>query len=350
MKHDNNTVEFLLMSDDFRRWVLSPDRANHLFWEKWMAENDERPGLVAEARNIILAAEFDDVKIYEEKNVTAWERLNNKINEDPVEYDDLPAQQTTKKDKFFKRISGRKIIFRAAAILVGVLLSGAVYYFLQEKNTVKYVTNYGEIKTVTLPDGSVVTLNANSVLSFETNWSTKTNREVWIKGQAFFDVHKGANAASKVFIVHSDNLDVEVLGTTFDVNNRRNRTRVVLSTGKVKLKTLHSNADSLIMHPGELTEFADKKSGFATRVVKTDAYTSWRNNELIFNGNTIGEISRLLEDNYGYKVVIKNEGISERRFNGSFPANDPDILLTALSESFRVKVIKKGQQIVIENY
>jgi ferric-dicitrate binding protein FerR (iron transport regulator) len=351
MKYDNYMVEDFLLDENFRRWVLYPDQVNRFFWEKWIKENHEKLGLVEEARNIILSVEYDEAEIYESKNIEMWERLNNKIEAGQDKRHFLKAEVQEQKNKSFKGNFNYAILYRAAAVFIGVLLLSVAYYFAAGVNTYKeYATNYGEIKTIMLPDSSQVTLNANSTLSFNIGWSTDNPREVWIEGESFFTVRKKPHAGNAKFVVHANNLNVEVLGTKFNVNNRRGKTTVVLNSGKVKLKTDQSGADSLIMNPGELAEFSEYAGEFTTKLVETEVYTSWRNNKLIFNGNSIREISRILEDNYGFEVIIKDKGLSGRKFKGTFPADSPDILLTALSESFNLKVTQKDNQITIENY
>src|SRR6185437_3682694 len=81
-------------------------------------------------------------------------------------------------------------------------------------------TGYGEIKSVLLPDSSVVTLNANSKLRIPEQWTEASGRQVWLEGEAYFAVQKKAATAEK-FVVHTTEVDVEVLGTKFNVNARR---------------------------------------------------------------------------------------------------------------------------------
>jgi transmembrane sensor len=345
MKYDNYTVEDFLMDENFRRWILYPDQANRFFWEKWIEKNPEKLRLVDEARNIILCVEYDEAEISESKNIELWERLNNKIEESQNERLFLKAEVHQPINKFLRSNCNYAVLYRAAAVFIGVLLLSAAYYFTPKVNT--YTTHYGEIKTFTLPDTSQVTLNANSTLSFNSSWNTNNPREVWIEGEAFFYIRKKPHAGNAKFVVHASDLKVEVLGTKFNVNNRRGRTWVVLNSGKVKLKTDQSDVNPLIMNPGEFAQFSKDAGAFTTKLVETELYTSWRNNQLIFNGNSIREISRILEDNYGFVVIIKEIGLFERKFKGTFPADRPDILLTALSESFNLKVTQRENQITI---
>src|SRR5579872_616700 len=88
-------------------------------------------------------------------------------------------------------------------------------------------TGYGEIKSVLLPDSSVVTLNANSTMRIPEQWTEASGRQVWLEGEAYFQVQKKPATAEK-FVVHTKEVDVEVLGTKFNVNARRERAVVSL--------------------------------------------------------------------------------------------------------------------------
>src|SRR5690606_8958967 len=111
---------------------------------------------------------------------------------------------------------------RVAAVFVGATLMGLLYYFfMTAPSTVYYATDFGEIQTITLPDGSKATLNGNSTLQISENW--EESREVWLDGEAFFEVKKIPEKSSqpgalrgKKFLVHTHHLAVEVLGTTFN--------------------------------------------------------------------------------------------------------------------------------------
>src|SRR5690606_15777064 len=116
----------------------------------------------------------------------------------------------------------------------------------QSSSWLQCTTGYGETRKINLPDGSLVVLNANSELKYESNWQQAPMREVWLQGEAFFEVVK--TTEEKQFIVHTGSLDVEVLGTQFNVHNRHQKVQVVLSSGKVKLQPLERQ-ESLLMNP-----------------------------------------------------------------------------------------------------
>src|SRR5688572_28246450 len=157
----------------------------------------------------------------------------------------------------------------------------------------------------------MVTLNFNSSLRFSRVDFNEKGREVWLDGEAFFAVVHKSNHQN--FLVHTDQLKVEVLGTKFDVNSRRGKTRVMLEEGKVKLDLKSAFTKQVIMKPGELVEYSEKDKAPTRKTVDPTNYLSWKNNRLVFTSTSLLEIAHLLEDNYGYKVAFEDPEISKRK-------------------------------------
>ena len=88
---------------------------------------------------------------------------------------------------------------------------------------------------IKLPDGSLVQLNANSTLSFDTQWDASADRCVWLNGEAFFEVEKKPETKQKFKVITAD-LTVEVLGTEFNINSHHQQTRVFLQEGEDKIE------------------------------------------------------------------------------------------------------------------
>ena len=136
----------------------------------------------------------------------------------------------------------------AAIILVLVGIGG--YYFVQNQpERIQYETAYGEIKSFVLPDGSLVKLHANSQVSFVEEWEVGVDREVFLKGEAYFEVEKKPQTQAK-FSVFTNDLKVEVLGTEFNVDTRKEKTEVVLNEGSIKLQLKDQAKQRILMKPG----------------------------------------------------------------------------------------------------
>lgn len=240
-----------------------------------------------------------------------------------------------------------------AATVSVLLLSGLLYFYFSNIHapTQVYSTNYGEKEQILLPDGSSVVLNANSKLTFSSDWTDQSGekdfvREVWLEGEAFFEVKKLSTPTR--FLVHTDHLKVEVLGTQFDVNSRAKKTRVVLNEGKVKL--LAQNQPELVMNPGELVELNKGGGDFQKKIVNPETYIAWRHNELVFEATPLIEIIDILEHNYGFDVEVQ-ESVATREmlFTGKAPADDIALLLKMLSETFDINVSQTDKKIIFQN-
>ena len=237
---------------------------------------------------------------------------------------------------------------RAAAAFVGCLLLVGVYlWYADHNNTVRYATHFGETRSITLPDGTSVIMNANSELRTLADWPEDSIREVWLEGEAYFSVKHTQN--HQKFIVNtSHELRIEVLGTQFNVNSREEKATVVLNSGKVKVQALTSQKESQwVMKPGELVEYKPKNQRVDQKKVDTTLYTSWRKNLLLFKDTSLEEIARLVSDNYGYEVEFGEDSLAYLQFTGSVPADQPELLLTTLAKSFGLDITQKGKQITI---
>lgn len=244
------------------------------------------------------------------------------------------------------QVSSRPIHHRwwlAASIII--FISAGLFFLGDSLFYRMYTAESGMIKSFTLPDGSKVTLNANSSVKVLRSLMGRESREVWIDGEAFFEVMKKNDGAK--FIVHTNNFDVEVLGTKFNVNDRRGKTEVVLAEGKVKLVT--KGQMPLIMNPGEQVSLSTAQDGFERQVAKTKKYEAWRNNRLVFENTPLSEVGQMILDYYGVKVVVSDSLLATRQFTGTLPNNDLDVILLALKTAYKIEIERKEDQIILKH-
>ena len=237
----------------------------------------------------------------------------------------------------------------AAAFIGCLLLAGAALWYYGQDDSVRYATQFGQTKTVTLPDGTEVMLNANSELRVPEQWPEDSAREVWLAGEAFFSVPPTADR--RKFIVHTAHeLRVEVLGTQFNVNSRDEKATVVLNAGKVQVQVPTQQAQSQwVMKPGELVEYRPEDQRIKQEEVDTTLYTSWRKNLLVFEDTSLKDIAHLMSNNYGYEIEFKDDSLADLQFTGSVPADQPELLLTTLARSFDLDVSQTDRQIIIDS-
>jgi ferric-dicitrate binding protein FerR (iron transport regulator) len=237
----------------------------------------------------------------------------------------------------------------AAASLTGLFLLGGLLYAWYVGRDPAFRTEYGEVRTLTLPDQTVVYLNANSELSYSNTYATDPVREVWLDGEAYFKVTKQLRARTQQpgadpvkLIVHTPQIDVEVTGTAFNVNNRHGVTQVVLDEGKVHLKNPASQERLLAMRPGDAVQVNQQQRYLLRQVSRPDTYSSWKENELYFDDKTLGEIQQVLADNYGVRLTFNDPALRALRFTGSTPANNLSVLFTALENSFSLTITRNA--------
>jgi ferric-dicitrate binding protein FerR (iron transport regulator) len=209
-----------------------------------------------------------------------------------------------------------------------------------------HTTSYGMTRNVLLPDGSEITLNANSTLKVPKELATAMVREVWLDGEAFFSIAKRPGKIR--FVVHTTNLDVEVLGTKFNVNNRRGKTEVVLSEGKVKLVLRDDTSDPVIMKPGEYVSLSGQDMAFQKKDVEPENFTAWQSNKLVFEDTPLKIVAEKIQDYYGVEVVITNQNVALKLLTGTLPNNDIGVVLRSLETSHNLKIQRDGNRITIE--
>ncbi|GAA4443000.1 FecR domain-containing protein [Pontibacter saemangeumensis] len=235
-----------------------------------------------------------------------------------------------------------------AASVLCVLQFGA--WLLRDAVLYKsYATGYGETNLVSLPDGSSVLLNANSVLQVPRFNLGEFSRHVHLRGEARFSVVHTPD--DKKFVVQTDSaFEVEVLGTEFNLSARKSGTRVVLQKGQVRVlykKEEELAATALVMAPGDLVTVDNKQKRLqVTQVSSPENFSAWQHGRFVFDNTSLYEIKEMLHDNYGLTVELGGIDVSEMKVSGSFKANNADELLQALSEVLGVNVMRQDKHVL----
>jgi len=249
-----------------------------------------------------------------------------------------------KKTKRIRRI-GR--ITSSAAVILLLIGLGFWRYFAAEDNVVFYSTTFGEQEELMLPDGSKVILNANSELRFNREWSDSETRRVWLRGEAYFDVVKKYEEKLK-FKVKTEDLDVEVLGTRFVVNNREKGTSVFLEEGAIRLNTNLEVSDTVLMEPGDLVKYSSQEKKI-TEHQRSDAdvYTSWTDQVLTFRSASAAEVLAKMEEIYGVHFKIEDPEILKQSVTTGVPMEDREVAILFIGRALGVEFIEKNDTLHI---
>jgi transmembrane sensor len=332
MRYTDFTVNDFAMDEYFQSWVFnSGDESVRNFWESWLLEHPEKRSDVAEAKKLLQSVRFSRHELSADEVSDLWNRIHS---------DDI---------KHPSHIRGARpaSMYRAAAAIVVIGIAGLFYLLSNDKPWAEYHTTYGETKSITLPDGSSVVLNANSKLTVHSDWNEQPSREIWLDGEAFFSVvHKTNNQPFKV--IKAEGVTVEVLGTTFNVYNRTNGTKIVLNSGQIRLNLpTEQSPEMVVMQPGEMVEY--KEQHYKKKAVNPLLYTAWTNNKIILDHTSLGEMVYMLKDSYGLEVKVSDTKLLEETVSGSMPLGDPEILLSQMARAFQLKIKKNNNVIVMEN-
>jgi len=241
---------------------------------------------------------------------------------------------------------GRKWWLAAASVVL--LLVGAYGVRLAVVRP-SVAAQFGEIKDRVLPDGSEVTVNADSRVTYSRGWTDGKDREVWLKGEAFFHVAK--TPMKSRFIVHTDHFDIIVTGTRFNAVNRPGEANVLLKEGSVTLYT--GKGKDLNMKPGDFVAFrgiGSTDEPLEKKAVKTDSVLAWKEHKLLFNNTPLREVVEIIKQHYGVEILLADPSVGERTVFGIMANDNLDVLLQALQATSDFEVVRNGAVIVIRNH
>jgi transmembrane sensor len=242
----------------------------------------------------------------------------------------------------------RSSFFRWWMVAAALLISLSVGWFSRDILLYQtYQTAYGEMQRVQLPDGSQVTINANSALRVPRFGFGQSTREVFLTGEAEFVVTHTPD--KRRFLVHTpDQLTVEVLGTEFVVKSRAQGTKVVLSKGKVQLKAPRSgHTQALTMQPGDVVEVDPRGKINRQSSQEIQVHTAWKENRFIFDNTALAEVASQIHERFGVRISIADPDLAERRITGTYQAENADELLDVISELLDLRQSRQDGKVVL---
>lgn len=178
----------------------------------------------------------------------------------------------------------------------------------------------GLLFSLVLSDGTKINLNSGSRIKFPVAFPKNGNREVFVYGEAYFDVTKDKH---RPFIVNSGDIRVSVLGTEFNFSSYKNQNEVttVLVEGSVSLKPNSNLYDSTILVPGDKGAWSRSMGQMEVEQVNTSLYTGWKNGEVVFRNASFTELLETLERVYDVHIENNNNSITDQTFNARFNRN-----------------------------
>lgn len=252
-------------------------------------------------------------------------------------------------ERMLKAHSRRLVLvrtFATAAAVALLCLSVWTAYLYMQPVAMQTVSTLAETRTVNLPDGTSVTLNHYSTLTYPERFKTD-NREVELNGEAYFEVSKDKKHP---FIVQTEAVDVRVLGTQFNVDAYRDSpdVRTTLLTGSVAVSN-KSNSEHMILKPNEIAIY-NKVEKKLTRKLLEDATDeiSWRHGEFIFDDVPLRDIARELSNSFGTTIQITDSTLQNYRISARFRnGEDLETILSVLQDAGYFNYSHNDKQITI---
>lgn len=300
--------------------------------QHWAQESEKRKQELARLKNVWVLAGLETEIDPGIKN-SEIERIWNIIRE-----------LNQKKQKQTLRI---RIARYAAAILLLVGLSGTLGYYISNRLSISHtelteiIVPKGQRSSIVLPDGSKVQLNSDSRLKFVSFQTGK--RKVILDGEGFFQV---THDQSRPFVVEAHGIEVEVLGTTFNVSSYPNDSVVTtyLVNGKVKIS---NQKDKVILSPSEAYQYNRTTHESSKMKVPDERFSNWTKGVLAIEGETIAELSKKLERRYNVQILFADEEVKQHIYTGSIRDENLTVVLEALEFASSIKFKQKGDSITL---
>ncbi|HUP12736.1 MAG TPA: FecR domain-containing protein, partial [Niastella sp.] len=196
------------------------------------------------------------------------------------------------------------------------------------------------VKANSLPDGSVVTLNKHSQVSYPEKFPND-KRVLQLNGEAFFKVQPDKK---KPFEVHTNNVTITVVGTSFNVRSRGDTTEVIVETGIVEVTT---DKQTVILKAGQKAV-----TGFTEAILQKQAntdqlYNYYRSKKFVCESTPLWKLIEKLNEAYDVHIVIENEAIRNEPYTVVFDNQPLDKILSVISTTFNTSVIKEKGKLIL---
>lgn len=233
----------------------------------------------------------------------------------------------------------------AAAVAIIVGITG--YWIGGQKNVTpvqyySYITG-NSVSSFELPDGTEISLNKNSTLSYSSSYGEKI-REVSLEGEGYFSVTKDK---TKAFVVDLNGSRISVLGTVFNVKNdsKENVTTATLVEGSIRFETPEQQ---ILLKPDQQLVFNKSENKIGIENVSTDLITAWKSHLIKYKSISFKEFLDMLKDRYTVDIVLSNEILGEQKVTGSFDESlTVDQILDLMKKNLSFRWKKEGDKYVI---
>jgi transmembrane sensor len=206
-------------------------------------------------------------------------------------------------------------------------LNEIVYYGKINDNKVVYNTlkvPYGKTFRLTLSDGSVVSLNSGTTLRYPEQFGINGNRKVYLTGEAFFEV---ATDKQHPFIVNTNQVAIEVLGTKFNVSAYPETPTVnsTLVEGSIEMSETNNKANTVLLEPNQMATWLNHSKKIIIKAVDPSFYTAWTKGELAFKDAPFSTIAKIIQRTYDVEIINENTDLAKQNFTGTIKISESSV-------------------------
>jgi transmembrane sensor len=346
----------------FIRWVNGADAEADSFWQSFMKEHPEKAPVIEEAKKIASSFSFHK----DELSPQAFSSMRNRFilslqatiekeKEDSFIDPSMPRRTSTTGTFWLKIAAGLAIPLIGAAIYYYVLINSpaensiASAHHVDLSLTEERANPRGQKSVLQLSDGTKVWLNADSRLNYAKDFTGKGQREVYLEGEAFFDV---AHDPAKPFLVHTTGITIKVLGTSFNVKSYGNEATIetTLIRGKVSInKEGDSPADgNLVLKPNQKAIYQKETKSLNIEEVIAERAALWRDDQLIFDETPFTDVILQLERKYDVKIHVQEDDKLNCLLTAELGKESLEEVLNLLMVSQQISYTRNGNEVFIK--
>jgi transmembrane sensor len=262
---------------------------------------------------------------------------NSELPKKTVSFEDLINRSNKPQKLQLRKASIKKIsVFTVAFLLVVGI--GSLFIGVPHSNYTNHrIAGKGQRLSIILPDSSTVILNSGSEVKYSSDFGKQ--RAIWLEGEAFFKVTKNTKSP---FIVHTNDFDVKVLGTEFNINSTTINQTVSLATGKVNIM-LNESKDEINLIPNEELVWNAKTKAVVKRNFNVTKTLAWKDDILLLDDVKIEDAVPKINQFYGVSIVIRDSVIAKQHIKGAFKSQTIDEFITSLEFISGLRVTKTSQ-------
>lgn len=297
--------------------------------ESWINEKDEHRKIFEEYSR--LWEKSRDIKRLERIDIDKeWERFS----------------QHTSIERSARKRSNLKLLTRLAAAIFAGLILGYSGLLIYRSSTFEKIAASNQTREVSLPDGSLVTLNAGSEIKFPKKFKD-ASRKVELEGEGFFDV---VSDPLKPFSVEAAGIIVKVLGTSFniDAKGKKNTVTVIVAEGKVGIYGKDGDAMSAELAKGDKAVINSVTGRISTTKNDDPNFNAYKTGHIVFENTSFRQVMNTLQNVYNVNINVSDKEVYEKRITVTFSNKDLDYVLRTIQETLDLDIEKSGREIIIK--